>query len=262
MNICCILRHSCVMGIIYYWTATLWYLQIRSWGSLVLWNHTTPTSMRVRGIKTTMFKQAKKCNLLNNNIVILNLSDDKLSPGPSHSVLRSSSSPPPRSRDLRVTFQQKYSNSFPKTRPFCRTLKQNTSSLLRKTDPQTLLTPTWSTPEIRALYLKFEPTEGTNKPWDMNFRDVVLSRTPMNHHLAEMDTELESHTDRLLRLTRGTKVLFSFYSNFIETLINYTIKCLIKFIIPVWNVPNVSIWGSNPPWRTNVYNIELHPKII
>ncbi|KAF4090960.1 hypothetical protein AMELA_G00031580 [Ameiurus melas] len=127
---------------------------------------------------------------------------DKLSPGPSHSVLRSPSSPPPRSKDLRVAFQQEHSNSFPKTRPFCRILKPNASPLLSRTDQQSVLTRTRSTPEIRSLYLDYEPTEGTNKPWDMNFRDAELSRTSMNHPLAETHTELESHTDRLLRLTR------------------------------------------------------------
>ncbi|KAB5525874.1 hypothetical protein PHYPO_G00145220 [Pangasianodon hypophthalmus] len=127
---------------------------------------------------------------------------EESSPGPSHSVLRSSSSPPPRSEDLRVSFRQEYSNSILKTRPSCRTLKQKASPLSWRTDQQSVLSPTWSTPEIRSLNLDSEPTEGTNKPWDVNFRDVVLSRTSMNHPLAETDTELESHTDRLLRLTR------------------------------------------------------------
>ncbi|KAK2819865.1 hypothetical protein Q7C36_021511 [Tachysurus vachellii] len=125
---------------------------------------------------------------------------DKVSPGPSHSAswsLRSSSSPLPRSKDLRVTFEQENSNSFPRTKS-----KQKASPLLLRTEQQSVFTPTWSTPEIRSLYLDSELTEGTNKPWDMNFRDVVLSRTEMNHPLAEADTELESRTDRLLRLTR------------------------------------------------------------
>lgn len=149
----------------------------------------------------------------------MNLADDKVSPGPSYSVLRSSSSSLPRSKDLRVTFEQENSNSFPRTKS-----KQKASPLLWRTEQQSVFTPTWSTPEIRSLYLESEPTEGTNKPWDMNFRDVVLSRTEMNHPLAEADTELESRTDRLLRLTRGTQVLFSFYTCFIETLLNYIIN--------------------------------------
>ncbi|XP_058237446.1 leucine-rich repeat-containing protein 36-like [Hemibagrus wyckioides] len=122
---------------------------------------------------------------------------DKVSPGPSQSVLRSSSSPLPRSKDLRVTFQQENPNSFPRTKS-----KQKASPLLWSTEKQSVLTPTRSTPEIGSLYLDSDTTEGTNKPWDMNFRDVVLSRTEMNHPLAEADTELESRTDRLLRLTR------------------------------------------------------------
>lgn len=172
--------------------------------------------MNVRDAKNATFKQTNNYKWLSNNIVTLNLSGDKVSPGPSHSVLCSSSSLYPRSKDVRVTFLQEYSNSSPKKRPFCRSIKQKASPLLSRTDQQSVLTPTWSTPEIRSLYLESELTEGTNKPWDMNFRDVVLSRTTMNHPLAETDTELESHTDRLLRLTRGTKVLFSFYIHFIE----------------------------------------------
>lgn len=126
----------------------------------------------------------------------MNLADDKVCPGPSQSVLRSSSSPLPRSKNLRVTFQQENPNSFPRTKS-----KQKASPLLWRTEKQSVLTPT---PEIGSLYLDSDPTEGTNKPWDMNFRDVVLSRTEMNHPLAEADTELESSTDRLLRLTSGT----------------------------------------------------------
>lgn len=225
MIIYCLWKYNCIMCIIYCSIATLWYLQIRTSGSLMLWNHTTPTLMNVRDAENSTFKQTNIYKWLSNNTVTLNLSDDEVSPGPSHSVLRSSSSPFPRSKDLRVTFLQEYSNSSPKTRPFCQTLKQKTS-LLSRTDQQAGLAPTRSTPEIRSLYLGSEPTEGTNKPWDMTFRDVVLSRTTMNHTLAETDTELESHTDRLLHLTRGTKLLFSFYIHFYK---NYIIKCLLKF---------------------------------
>lgn len=198
-----------------------------------LWNCTTPALMNVRDAEHATFKQANNYKRLNNNSAILNLSDDKLSPGPSHSVLRSPSSPPPRSKDLRVTFQQERSNSFPKTMPFCRIIKQNASPLLSRTDQQSVLTRTQSTPEIRSLYLDSEPTEGTNKHWDKNFRDAVLSWTSMNHPLAETHTELESHTDRLLRLTRGTKVLFSFYIHFIETLINDIIKSLKNLAVAI-----------------------------
>lgn len=180
----------------------------------------------------------------------MNLPDDRLSPGPSHSVPRSSSSPAPprRSKEFlssssvkRVTFQQKYSNSVPKTRPFCRTSKQNASPSLWRNEQQSVLTPAWSMPEIRSLYLESEPTEGTNKPWDMNLRDVVLSRMTMNHPLAETDRGLKSHTGTLLRLTQGTKVLFSFYSNFRENLLNDIIKCLLNVFNSNINFPNVSI---------------------
>ncbi|KAM9494293.1 uncharacterized protein Hap1MRO34_004227 [Clarias gariepinus] len=75
-------------------------------------------------------------------------------------------------------------------------------STLSRNDQQSVLTPTWSTPTISSFNWDSETTEGTNKAVDMNFRDVVLSRTSMNHPLAETETELESHTDRLLRLTR------------------------------------------------------------
>ncbi|XP_049327053.1 uncharacterized protein LOC125787207 isoform X2 [Astyanax mexicanus] len=159
---------------------------------------------------STQISAAEDRYLNDTNTTHRSHSDEDYRPLPSPascSVLRSSCSPP-RSKELRVTFQQDSSTSYTKSRTFNRASENTTPSALWKTSQQPLFRPTQHKPEGEASYLASDTrTYGSDRALDsMDFTDAYWPTpepgpTSVPRSIPQKSSELESHTNRLLQLS-------------------------------------------------------------
>lgn len=171
----------------------------------------------------------------------MDVSDYRSLPSPSRSALRSSCSPP-RSKELRVTFHQESLDEPLKSKLFSGALNDIASRALRRTSQEPLLTPTERKCEVESSYLdsvlaEYITSLSPDQALDtQNFTDACWPElkplvTSLTWPLAQKGTELESHAERLLQLSSGTRTRVSnldlessFWSWILKSLvINYSV---------------------------------------